>query len=347
MNGARLNPPTRPVFARRAGSIALLALVSACASTESPPVSSSAAPAVTSDSPAQGRYKIGKPYQIKGIWYYPKVDYEYAETGVASWYGPGFHGQATANGEIYDMNEMTAAHKTLPLPSIVRVTNLSNGRSVTLRVNDRGPFVGERVIDVSRRAAQLLGFYGAGTTQVRVEVDAEESKRLAAALTGSSYPVAVGATALPATVFAPPADERTEPTVVADVERSAPAGGAIPSEGNGPTPPVIGETLAPVVLAQAVRPAPPAPAHAAPVQAAGISAPARFVQAGAFADANNAHRARAKLNDFGPVDMQPLTVAGRSVLRVRVGPLSSEQEARRVLAAAVQAGFPESRVVVE
>ncbi len=249
------------------------------------------------------------------------------------------------------MNEMTAAHKTLPLPSIVRVTNLSNGRSVTLRVNDRGPFVGERVIDVSRRAAQLLGFYGAGTTQVRVEVDAEESMRLAAALTGSNYPVAVGATALPATAYAPPANERYEPTVVANVERpaSADAGDAIPSEGTGPTPPVIGETLTPVVLAQAAPPARPAPSWAAAQgqAAAGVSAPARFVQAGAFADANNAHRARAKLNDFGPVDMRPLTVAGRSVLRVRVGPLGSEQEARRVLAAAVQAGFPESRVVVE
>lgn len=318
MNRDRPNRPARLAFARRAGSFALLALVSACASTEATPPASPAAQPVASDPPAQGRYKIGKPYQIKGIWYYPKVDYEYAETGVASWYGPGFHGQATANGEVYDMNDMTAAHKTLPLPSIVRVTNLSNGRSVTLRVNDRGPFVGDRVIDVSRRAAQLLGFYGAGTTQVRVEVDAEESKRLAAALTGSSYPVAVGATALPATAFAPPANE--------------------------PTAPAIGETLAPVVLAQATPPArPPVPSGTE----ARVAAPARFVQAGAFADASNAHRARDKLNDFGPVDMRPLTVAGRSVLRVRVGPLNSEQEARRVLAAAVQAGFPESRVVVE
>ena len=127
-------------------------------------------------------YKVGKAYRVKGVWYYPQIDYDYAEVGVASWYGPGFHGRSTANGEEYDMNDLTAAHRTLPMPSIVRVTNLENGRSIKLRVNDRGPFVGERIIDVSRRAAQLLGFYGNGTARVRVEIVADESKQLAAAL---------------------------------------------------------------------------------------------------------------------------------------------------------------------
>src|SRR5882672_1868927 len=103
-------------------------------------------------------YKVGKPYLIDGVWYYPAVDHNYAETGIASWYGPDFHGLATANGETYDMNALTAAHRTLPMPSMVRVTNLDNGRQIALRVNDRGPFVNNRIIDVSRRAAQLLGF---------------------------------------------------------------------------------------------------------------------------------------------------------------------------------------------
>ena len=125
----------------------------------------------------------------KAIWYYPKVDYDYSEVGVASWYGPGFHGRSTANGEQYDMNDLTAAHRTLPMPSIVRVTNLENGRSIKLRVNDRGPFVGDRIIDVSRRAAQLLGFHIDGTARVRVEIVADESKQLAAAL---GVPVDVG-----------------------------------------------------------------------------------------------------------------------------------------------------------
>ena len=105
-------------------------------------------------------YKIGKPYKIDGIWYYPKEDYQYDETGIASWYGSKFHGRKTANGEIYDMNAVTAAHKTLPMPSYARVTNLENGRSLVLRINDRGPFVRSRIIDLSRRSAQLLGHYG-------------------------------------------------------------------------------------------------------------------------------------------------------------------------------------------
>ena len=101
---------------------------------------------------------------------------------MASWYGPDFHNGVTANGEIYDMHLMTAAHRTLPLPSIVRVTNLENGRSVVLRVNDRGPFVNNRIIDVSKLAAERLGFYEKGTTRVRVDILADESKELKEAM---------------------------------------------------------------------------------------------------------------------------------------------------------------------
>ena len=114
--------------------------------------------------------KIGKPYTINGVWYYPKEDPTYDETGIASWYGSAFHGKVTANGERYDMNTMTAAHKTLPMPSIVEVTNLENGRVLRLRVNDRGPFVQGRIIDVSRRAAEMLGFRNKGTARVRVRL---------------------------------------------------------------------------------------------------------------------------------------------------------------------------------
>jgi len=123
----------------------------------------------------QGGYKVGTPYQIDGTWYTPKEDYAYQEVGVASWYGNDFHGKRTANGEKYDMNAMTAAHRTLPMPSLVRVTNLDNGRSAILRVNDRGPFARSRIIDVSKRAADALGFIGQGTATVRVEILAEES----------------------------------------------------------------------------------------------------------------------------------------------------------------------------
>jgi peptidoglycan lytic transglycosylase len=114
--------------------------------------------------------KIGKPYKVAGRWYYPKEDETYDEIGLASWYGKDFHGKKTANGEYFNMNALTAAHKTLPLPSFVKVTNLSNGRSIVLRVNDRGPFVNDRLLDVSRRGAQLLGFHKQGVTRVRIQV---------------------------------------------------------------------------------------------------------------------------------------------------------------------------------
>ncbi len=140
----------------------------------------------------QGTYKVGKPYKIMGKWYYPKEDYSYSEVGTASWYGEDFHAKYTANGEIYDMNTLTAAHRTLPLPSIVRVTNLENGRSLVLRVNDRGPFAKNRIIDVSKRSATLLGFKNQGVAKVRVELLPEESKALKQALlTGCKQPVIV------------------------------------------------------------------------------------------------------------------------------------------------------------
>ncbi|MBC6439368.1 MAG: septal ring lytic transglycosylase RlpA family protein [Rhodospirillales bacterium] len=124
-----------------------------------------------------GNYKVGNPYEINGVWYYPEEDPFYDEVGIASWYGKPFHGRTAASGEIYDMNELTAAHKTLPMPVYVRVTNLENDRSLVLRVNDRGPFVEGRIIDVSRRAAQLLDFEAAGITRVRVQVIDPETQQ--------------------------------------------------------------------------------------------------------------------------------------------------------------------------
>ena len=135
-----------------------------------------------------GSYKVGKPYRVEGQWYYPKVDYAYHERGLASWYGPNFHGKPTANGETFDMRKVSAAHKTLPLPSIVRVTNLENGRSLVLRVNDRGPFVRGRIIDLSQRAAELLGFAEQGTAKVDVRVLGEPSRQAALKLGAGNLP---------------------------------------------------------------------------------------------------------------------------------------------------------------
>lgn len=121
-----------------------------------------------------------RPYKIKGVWYYPQPHFEYEECGLASFYGGGdvFHGRKTATGEVFDKNEVSAAHKTLPLPCVVVVTNLENGREIQAKVNDRGPFVEGRIIDVSRRTAQLLGFEGKGLAKVRVRTLVPESLAL-------------------------------------------------------------------------------------------------------------------------------------------------------------------------
>jgi rare lipoprotein A len=123
-------------------------------------------------------YIVGQPYQISGRTYYPREDFDYDRTGTASWYGSDFHGRRTANGETYDMHAMTAAHPTLPMPTIVRVTNLDNGRSVIVRINDRGPFAEDRIIDMSRAGARELGFESAGLARVRVTVLREASLQL-------------------------------------------------------------------------------------------------------------------------------------------------------------------------
>ena len=116
-----------------------------------------------------GVYRVGKPYTVAGRVYVPEEDVNYREDGLASWYGDDFHGRLTANGEVFDMGSLTAAHPTLPMPCYARVTNLSNGKSVVVRVNDRGPYHGNRLIDVSNKAAELLEFKGNGVAHVRVE----------------------------------------------------------------------------------------------------------------------------------------------------------------------------------
>jgi len=125
-----------------------------------------------------GYYKVGEPYTVLGQTYHPKKEEKYEEIGIASWYGKEFYGKKTANGEIYNMHDITGAHRTLPLPSIVRVTNLENGKSIKVRINDRGPFTKNRIIDLSKESAKKLGFDEQGTAQVKVELLPEETKEM-------------------------------------------------------------------------------------------------------------------------------------------------------------------------
>jgi rare lipoprotein A len=167
-------------------------------STIDPELGVSASPKVVSDGDpvpkGGGYYKLGKPYVIAGKRYVPQDNPNYVAEGTASWYGKGFHGRKTANGEIFDMQSVSAAHKTLPMPSYVRVTNLSNKRSIIVRVNNRGPYVGDRLIDLSYRTAELLGFAGNGIAKVRVEyigrapIDGSDDTRLAMTLRDDGKP---------------------------------------------------------------------------------------------------------------------------------------------------------------
>src|SRR5262249_32129010 len=282
-------------------------------------------------------YKVGKPYQIDGVWYYPAVDYAYAETGIASWYGPDFHGLATANGETYDMNSLTAAHRTLPMPSMVRVTNLENGRQIALRVNDRGPFVNNRIIDVSRRAAQLLGFEQQGTARVRVEIMDSESREMAM-LAGATQQTAASGQA----------DGLVQPKVTA-----APAGVVMEEA----LPPPTGTTAAPAAQPATIKPAPQpiivsvaasgGPQPDGKVTVVPVRKTAMFIQAGAFTNVANADRLRTKLASLGRSQIVPALVGTVKFYRVRIGPIATVAEADTMLARVVASGHPEARLIVD
>jgi rare lipoprotein A len=153
--------------------VCLLLFLSACAATEKPTTPTPFVPQ------SRGTFKVGKPYTIDGRTYTPLLPASYKESGISSWYGSEFHDKSTANGEVFDKHQLTAAHKTLPLPSVVRVTNQRNGKSAILRVNDRGPFVDTRLIDLSEASAKALGFHGQGLAPVVVELLPNESYEVA------------------------------------------------------------------------------------------------------------------------------------------------------------------------
>lgn len=275
-----------------------------------------------------GNFKIGKPYKVEGQWYYPKEEYEYTETGIASWYGPGFQGKKTASGEIFDTGELTAAHRTLQMPSLVRVTNLDNGKSVIVRVNDRGPFKRGRVIDVSQKAAELLSFKNNGTAKVKLEVLKEESMKLASIARGGQttkgMEVAYNAGGGP--VLDSPASYQT-----AAVNRE-PLEAPLPS---GYTAVVPGHTKNGAFYPDPV-------VTEMPVTRTNI-----YVQAGSFTDQDNAYRLSQKLSGSFNAGVHPAMVNGRQFYRVRIGPVMRVEEADELLARLVNTGQPEAVIVVE
>lgn len=351
-----MNVSTR--FQTLSAVMGALFLLSACSETQ---LASHFAKKVNwpGQQPSQGSYKVGNPYKIGSDWYYPKEDMRHSETGIASWYGPTFHGKRTANGEIYDQNEMTAAHRTLPMPSLVRVTNLENGRAVVVRINDRGPFTKGRVIDLSQRAATLLGYIGRGTAKVRVEVMERESRQIAEAARRGMDVSRMTETDLNR-MSIQPTDYR-EPIRVASADNSdisrmpTMANDATMLPDSLKTPTITVEELnAPRGMRPIPTPAPaPIPGHVEqgkfmpdpvvsqqPVVPTGM-----FVQVGAFGVRDNADRLKAQLASVGSVIVEPITANGKTLYRVKVGPFSTVEQADAALAKVIRAGNGGAKVI--
>jgi len=290
---------------------------------------------------APGLKGTDKPYEVGGIWYVPKAQPHYNETGIASWYGDAFHMKPTADGEIFDKDAPSAAHTTLPLPSLVEVTNLDNGKKLIVRVNDRGPFVDNRIIDLSHEAARELGYDRKGLAHVRVRyvgpapaLAADQARRYA-----YLAPKAQARTAAPplppkdddAVFTAAPLPKRPATIVEASLaplpKAARPAGRA----------PLIGDELPALPISTAAVPAAPT--------VAATSASGFRVQAGAFATPENAQRAATQLAAAGPAQVEPLSRNGVTLYRVVVGGAADPDAAEELRAKVAEAGFADARVL--
>lgn len=307
-------------------------------------------------SKSKGYFKVGSSYKIKGKRYYPSEAYNLTETGTASWYGPGFHGKLTANGEIFDKNEMTAAHRTLQMPSIIKVTNLANGRSAILRVNDRGPFAHDRILDVSERAASVLGFKEKGVANIRLEVVADASKEVAAMakerISTRGYEIAYAQGKRPTSaniqnVQTPAPALNIEPVTKVALGNSGDSA-PVPTlhtatvraedQGLARVPPVQATPLNDVV--QNAVSAQPSTGY---VQSNGKV----FVQAGSFSQEANALKYSDSLNQIGPSRVYVTRVDNQPYFRVRLGPYNNSNQAQQVLAALTKSGNQNAVIVTE
>lgn len=292
---------------RAAVSLALASLsgLGACAST-------------AREAPIPHR-KVGKPYIVAGRWYAPSENASYDEIGIASWYGPSFHGRPTANGEIFNMNQLTAAHPTLPLPSLVEVTNLTNGRALTVRLNDRGPFAKDRIIDLSRAAAERLGFREKGTAEVRVRYLGPAS--LAGGLVLEPRPVPT-------------------PSLAPQSASLAPAG----ADAGAVRLTQVALRAEPIAIEPVVEPDPATPAPTTtPV---GTELTPYLIQLAAYSSEDAAKRVLLSSSTIAPGFIEPVqTSDGSTLFRVRLGPLDGEAAVDAAMERAAAAGFADARLI--
>jgi rare lipoprotein A len=275
---------------------------------------------------AKPHYKIGKPYQEFGIWYYPKRDLTYDQNGLASWYGEetAILGRPTANGEVFDPKMATAAHKTLPMPSVVRVTNLDNGKSLVVRVNDRGPFAKGRIIDLSHEGARLLGFVEKGIAKVRVQILAEQSLRLENLAKRGEFPnlSASDQGAMPEMVPA----AKPEVNLTA---RSSKVKTKIKANKTQSALELLSQSRVGRVIS------------VAPVNTK------IWVQVGAFRVKTSAITVLSKIKGVGQGEVSTVNQLGKMLYRVRLGPMDDVAAADSMLEKIVNTGFTGARIVVD
>ena len=321
-------------------------------------------PGVKTHSPKRA---TSRSYVINGVRYYPQQHYEYREIGIASYYGgrDKFHGKKTATAEIFNTHALTAAHKTLPLPSVVLVTNLENGRSLRLKVNDRGPFIEGRIIDVSQKASQLLGFYNQGTAKVQVECLVMESLALNQNPRGE-IPLQLanaGSESLYGGVRKPqpamprrnwkgkPFEKQSSPILIAQASLKPrptpqpllkPAPRFLPSKVQDRPLPRGSSTNRPAFMAFAQ--APPTSAVKKAAQKSGNI----FIQAGTFSLFTNAQNLSTQLKTLTPgvpIDLKAILVRNASMFAVRLGPFRNSEEAKVLLKQMAQAGHNDARLI--
>jgi len=295
-------------------------------------------------------YKVGNPYQVKGRWYYPAADPDYDEKGVASWYGKQFHGRRTANGEVFDMHGLSAAHKTLPLPSLVEVKNLENGRKIVLRVNDRGPFAHNRVIDLSRAAAKRLGFLENGLARVRVRYVGAAKLHATAARRGPRMAAEQGARpdAAPANIDPP----NMSGDSIAEILTAIDDHPATASDTAAAVFSVDGDEAAQALLIPAVETAAAPSDPGAIIDFSKIPdmavAPSNLasqyiIRVAALSQLNNIEAMKEALDPIGPLTVSRVEMAdGEIVYRINMGPFAEISDAENRLEDVRKAGYKDA-----
>jgi len=306
------------------------------------------------------KVKIGTPYSINGLWYHPKHDPVYDQIGIASWYGPNFHGKRTANGEVFNQDAFTAAHPTLPLPSLAKVTNLENGKEIVLRINDRGPFAKNRIIDLSRASARSLGVIQNGTAKVRVQFLGKETAQMWAALDMDVPLLArrqVATSASPEAMHVASTSNKPKP-LSPQFSRTA------------------GKPTAPLMEAASIEEMEEEPAnievapldaedqqesttfgagqvHYVPahqdihqaMQSVGGGGDMVYIQAAAYSDRQNAEHAAYRVAQLGNTVLHPVEVNQQRFYRVRLGPLAMQENLEDWRLRLVDLGFKDAKIV--